>query len=86
MVSAADVQETHLRSIIRELLLSSECQKIDFDFAYSHGYGFNRHKVNGSGFAFVARCLDTPLHSGRGISVAVGRARPTPENGQQRAA
>jgi len=86
MVSATDVQETHLRSLIRELLLSSECQKIDFDFAFSHGYGFDRHKVNGSGFAFVARCLDTPLHSGRGISVAVGRPPRTQEGEQQRAA
>jgi hypothetical protein len=85
MASPTDAQKAHLRSLIRELLLSSECQKIDFDFAFSHGYGFNRHKVDGNGFAFVARCLATPLHSGRGISVGLNAERRRQANDVHRA-
>jgi hypothetical protein len=64
-------QKTHLRNLIHDVLMSPECQKIDFDFAFSHGYGYNRHKVDGWGFAHVALCLKTPLNSRRGVSVDV---------------
>jgi hypothetical protein len=62
-------QKKAMRGLIHDLLLSPPVQKIDFDFAFSHGYGFNRHKVDGFGFAHVALLLTTPLGSGRGISV-----------------
>jgi len=71
MASTTASQKAHLRSLIHELLLSPECQKIDFDFAFSHGYGYNRHKVDGWGYAHIALCLETPLNSGRGVSVRV---------------
>lgn len=71
MPPATAQQKAHLRNVIHDVLLSPEVQKIDFDFAFSHGYGFNRHKVDGWGFAHIAVCLKTPLNSGRGISVDV---------------
>jgi hypothetical protein len=54
-------QKKAMRGLIYDLLLSPPVQKIDFDFAFSHGYGFNRHKVDGWGFAHVALLLTTPL-------------------------
>lgn len=73
MAPVTNLQKTHLRNLIRNLLMSPEVQQIDFDFAfsYSHGVGYNRHKVDGWGFAHIALCMGTPLNSGRGISVAV---------------
>lgn len=67
------LQKTHLRHLIYNLLMSPQVQRTDFDFAfsYSHGVGYNRHKVDGWGYAHVALCLKTPLNSGRGISVDV---------------
>jgi hypothetical protein len=62
-------QKKAMRGLIHDLLLSPPVQRIDFDFAFSHGYGYNRHKVDGWGFAHVALLLTTPLGSGRGISV-----------------
>jgi hypothetical protein len=58
-----------MRTLIYDLLLSPPVQKIDFDFAFGHGVGYNTHKVDGWGFARVALMLTTPLGSGRGISV-----------------
>jgi hypothetical protein len=70
-MAATAAQLTELRNRVRDVVLSPSCQKIDFDYAFSHGYGFDRCKINSSAFYYIALALNSKPVNGRGITIRV---------------
>jgi len=72
-MAATAQQLAGLRALVRRTLLSPACQKISFDFAYSHGYGYNRNRIDGWALSHIAMALDVRPADGRGIRIGVAR-------------
>jgi hypothetical protein len=70
-MAATAAQLAELRNRVRDVVLSPSCQKIDFDYAFSQGYGYNRCRINSSAFYYIALALNSKPANGRGITIRV---------------